>query len=133
MSSDYIDKVKLAINKIKSAQNEAEAYKYIAEVLINCFGFNRVTVRKVNREKRTLSLVCYLGFTEEAPGFKLPLSEESGALGRVALGGESIAIFEGEEVSPELRLPSKFTKLHNVMRSRSFAIVPIKVKGQVRA
>src|ERR1700756_1761066 len=103
MPPNYIDRIKLAINKIKKAQNEAEVYKYLAEVLVNCFSFNRVTIRKVNREKGILSLVCYLGFTEEVPSFKLPLSEESGALGRVALEGKSIAVFEGEKVSPELR------------------------------
>lgn len=121
--SHYLDNVKLALNKIKKARSEAEAHKYIAEVLINCFSFDRVTVRKVNWEKGTLPLVCYLGFIEEVPSFKLPLSEKSGALGRVALKGEGIVVFDERQGA---------STLSTVTNSRSFALIPIKVKGQVR-
>ena len=132
MYSDSLSRVKLAINEIARATNEPEIYKCLAEALIKHLGFNRVTVRKVDWKRGTLSLMCQLEFTGESPDFEFPLSEESGVFGKVALRGESIAVFEGEEISPELRLPSKFAGLHNVMRSRSFAIVPIKVKGQVK-
>jgi diguanylate cyclase (GGDEF)-like protein len=121
--SHYVDKVKLALNKIKKARREAEAYKYIAEVLINCFGFDRATIRKVNWGKETLHLVCYLGFIEEVPSFKLPLSEKSGALGRVALKGEGIVVFDGREGA---------SALSTATSSRSFALIPIKVRGWVR-
>jgi len=131
--SDYLTRIKLAINEVAKATTEPEAYKYLTEALINHFGFNRATVRKVNWERNTLSLVCYVGFIEEVPRFKLPLSEESGAIGRAAIRGEGIAVFDGEEVSPEPRLSSKFAGLQKVTYPHPFVVVPIKVKGQVCA
>ncbi|MGE5443873.1 MAG: diguanylate cyclase [Ignavibacteriales bacterium] len=131
MFSDYLTRVKLAINEVAKATTEPEVYKYLTEALINHFGFNRATVRKVNWERSTLSLVCYVGFIEEVPRFKLPLSEESGATGRAVIRGEGVAVFEREEVSPEPRLSSKFAGLQKVACPHSFVVIPIKVKGRV--
>lgn len=131
MYSDYLVRVKLAINEVAKATTESEIYRYLAEALTTHLGFNRATVRKVNWEKQTLSLECYVGFTEEVPCLKLPLSEESGALGRAALRGEGIVIFDGEETPPELRLPSALAGLQKVTRPHSFVVIPIKAKGQV--
>jgi hypothetical protein len=59
--SYYLDNLKLALNKIKRVQSEAEAYKCIAEILINSFGFNRATVSKVNLEHGALPFCATLG------------------------------------------------------------------------
>lgn len=131
MYSDYLTRVKLAINEVAKATTEAEIYRHLAEALTNHLGFNRATVRKVDWERNTLSLVCYVGFTEEVPSSELLLSEESGALTRAALSGEGVAIFEEEEILPGPRSPSKFAGIHRVKYPYSFAVIPIKVKGQV--
>lgn len=114
--------IKLALNKIKKARSEVEAYKCIAEVLIKCFGFDRATVRKVNWKKGTLPLVYYLGFIEEVPSFKISLSEKSGILRRVILE-EGAVIFDGQK---EVSTRGTASDL------RSFAIIPIKLREQVR-
>jgi hypothetical protein len=38
-----------------------------------------------------------------------------------------------EKVPSELKLPAEFARLWKTMHSLSFAVVPIKVKGEVRA
>jgi diguanylate cyclase (GGDEF)-like protein len=131
MLSDSLSRIRSAINEIAKATSEPEVYQYLTETLIKYFGFDRVTVRKADWEKDVLSLVCYHGFSEAVSNLELPLSEEAGAFGRAALKGEAIFIFEGEKVPSELRLLPEFARLKS-MRSRFFAVAPIKVKGQVR-
>jgi diguanylate cyclase (GGDEF)-like protein len=132
INSDCLTRVKLAVNDIAKAKNEPEVYKYLAEALVKYFGFSHVTVRKVDWGRGVLSLMCYLGFVQEVPALELPLSEEAAVFRRAAFKGESLAVFEGEEVSSVLRLPIKFDNLENVTLSPSFAIIPIQVRGQVR-
>ncbi len=131
-NSDYLTRVKLAVNDIAKATSEPGIYKNLAEALVKYFGFSHVTIRKVDWEKGVLSLMCYLGFVEEVPALDLPLSEEAVIFRRAAFKGESLAVFEGEEMSLVLRLPIKFENKENVTLSPSFAIIPIKVGGRVR-
>lgn len=130
-NSDSLKRVQTAVNHITKAITEPEIYKYLAEALVKYFDFSHVTIRKVDWEKGVLSLMSYLGFTEEVPTVQLPLSEWAGGFGEVATKGKSLAAFEGEEVSPDLRLALKLDNLHNLTPLPSLAIIPIKVKGRV--
>ncbi|MGH7901169.1 MAG: GGDEF domain-containing protein, partial [Thermodesulfobacteriota bacterium] len=131
MDSDYLTGIKLSVNKISRARNEVELYNSIAESLIDHFGFNRVTIRKVDWERKNLSLVCNMGFIDEINTFELPLSNRAGVLDEVPATEGAINLYEEDAVLAALRPAPEFSGLNREMSASFHAIFLIKVRGQV--
>ncbi len=129
MASDYLTAIKLSLGRITRAQNEVELYNSIAESLIDHFGFARATLRNVNSDGKTLSLICDLGFINENGFSVLPISNESRSSDNVSEG--CMVLYEEEEVLTADRLLPEFAGLSVVMVSSPYALIPIKVKGRV--
>ena len=121
MHPDYLTGIKLSVNKITKARNEVELYNSIAESLIEHFGFDRVAVRKVDWERKKLSLVCFMGFTDEINTFELPLSNRTEG---------AITLYEEDAVLAALRPSPEFDGLNKEMCSSSYAVIPLKVRGE---
>lgn len=131
MNPDYLHGITLSVNKITKARNEVELYHSITESLINDFGFDRVTVRKVDWERCRLCLVSYDGFTDEINTFELPLSKETRGWDEVTPTAGTINLYEEDAVLAALRPAPEFSGLNKEMSASFHAVIPIKVRGRV--
>jgi diguanylate cyclase (GGDEF)-like protein len=131
MKRDYLHGITASVNKLTRAKNEFEFCQSIAESLINDFGFDGVTVRKVDWERSRLCLVSYLGFTDEIKTFEVPISEPTSARSETTLTSGAINLYEEALWLAALRPAPKFCGRNTEATAHFHDIFPIKVSGRV--
>ncbi len=127
-----------AIGDLAKSKEEDEVFYKLAESANTVIGFDRVLVmRKVVREDRTyLQLVEARGIkqSEQHPLLYdlLPCDERLGSIAIACSKGISILYNKDDVLSERYKLKPPYDKI-KAFRSRSFVVVPVKIKEEVVA